>query len=159
MRFFFKFFLTKFLMKFLIKFLRNSLKIFLTIYETIFFDDNLMFILTIFFWRIFYHLTIASFRIGVPSILIFIQVKITSRSEHALGIWICGFRLFCEGGSKGGWGVGGIARGEYQIEIGTWHFLLKPASKVLNLNFQFFCIDFLGKLWKECVVIFISRQD
>ena len=32
-------------------------------------------------------------------------------------------------------------------------------SKVLNLDFQFFCIDFLGKSKKEFVIMFISRQD
>ena len=46
-------------------------------------------------------------------------------------------------------GGGKVSRGEYQTEIGTWHFLLKPVSKVLNLEFQFFCIDFLANYEKN----------
>ena len=38
------------------------------------------------------------------------------------------------------------------------HALAKD-SKVLNLDFQFFCIDFLGKLWNDFFIMFIPIQD
>ena len=60
---------------------------------------------------------------------------------HALGIWICGWRLFCKGGSKGGYRGGSI---RLKLELGT--FSQAKVNKVLNLDLQFFCTDFLGKL-------------
>ena len=41
---------------------------------------------------------------------------------------------------------------------GSIFFTQAKVSKVLNLVFNFFCIDFLGKSKKEFVIMFISRQ-
>ena len=67
----------------------------------------------------------------------FHQSLVAVGSGNALGIWICGCRLFFKGGSKGGY------------QGGNWKFPFftqAKVSKVLNLDFQFFCIDFLGLL-------------
>ena len=40
------------------------------------------------------------------------------------------------------------------------HFLTQDkVSKIWNLDFQVFSIDFLGKFKKEFITMFISRQD
>ena len=50
---------------------------------------------------------------------------------------------------------GGVSDWNWNLAL----FTQAKVSKVLNLDFHFFCIDFLGKLWKNFVTMFISRQD
>ena len=58
----------------------------------------------------------------------------------------------------------GVLKGGIEGGVSDWNrnlafFTQAKDSKVLNLDFQFFCIDSLGILWKEFVIMFISRQD
>ena len=77
------------------------------------------------------------------------------QAGYAIGVWICGCRIFCKGGSKGGYRGGSI---RLKLELGT--FSQAKVNKVLNLDLQFFVQTFLANYEKNLLhIMFISRQD
>ena len=56
-----------------------------------------------------------------------------------------------------------VLKGVIKGGVSDWNwnlpfFTQAKVSKVLNLDFQFFCIDFLGLLWKEFHNVYFKKR-